>query len=57
MQDHGIGKAIIRNAGDQGAYNRLIQWAQFNDQVMEHILQYTLPQYGNPAGNEQVDEF
>jgi len=38
-------------------YDRLTQWKKFSKQVEAHILAYTLPQYANPDGNEQVDEF
>lgn len=38
-------------------YNRITQWEQFSAQVLEHIDQYTLVQYGNPEGDEQVDAF
>jgi hypothetical protein len=38
-------------------YSRIGQWKQFSHQVVLHIIQYTLPQYGNPAGDEQVDDF
>lgn len=38
-------------------YNRLFEWLEFNSQVMRHIEQYTMAQYGNKEGNEQVDSF
>lgn len=38
-------------------YDRIIQWEKFSDQILKHIEQYTLPQYGNDTGNEQVDSF
>ncbi len=38
-------------------YDRLKQWLDFNEQMQRHILRYTLAQYGNPDGNEQVDSF
>jgi hypothetical protein len=39
-------------------YDRLKQWKKFSSEQMErHIVQYTLEQYGNPSGNEQVDSF
>ena len=38
-------------------YDRLKQWLDFNEQMRRHILGYTLAQYGNPDGNEQVDSF
>jgi len=38
-------------------YDRLTQWDQFDQQLRRHILRYTLAQYGNPEGNEQVDSF
>jgi len=38
-------------------YNRLNQWNAFSEQVREHIVQYTLPQYGSADGTEQIDAF
>ena len=38
-------------------YDRLKQWLDFNEQMQRHIMKYTLAQYGNPEGNEQVDSF
>jgi hypothetical protein len=38
-------------------YDRIEQWRAFSNQVELHIEQYTLAQYGNPEGNEQVDTF
>lgn len=38
-------------------YKRLHQWALFNSQMNRHIGTYTLEQYGNPEGDEQVDAF
>ena len=38
-------------------YDRLTQWDQFDQQLRRHILRYTLAQYSNPEGNEQVDSF
>ena len=38
-------------------YNRVLQWEKFSGRVRKHIVEYTLPQYGNPAGNEQIDSF
>ena len=38
-------------------YDRLKQWDQFDQQLRRHIVRYTLVQYGNPDGNEQVDSF
>jgi hypothetical protein len=38
-------------------YNRIEQWDRFSEQVRRHIVQYTLEQYGNPEGDEQVEEF
>lgn len=38
-------------------YDRLKQWLDFNEQMRLHIETYTLAQYGNPDGNEQVDSF
>ena len=38
-------------------YNRIAQWEAFSERVEHHITNYTLEQYGNPDGNEQVDEF
>jgi len=38
-------------------YDRVKQWRLFSEQVEKHIIQYTLPQYGNKEGTEQVEEF
>ncbi|MFA7663139.1 MAG: hypothetical protein WCX88_04470 [Patescibacteria group bacterium] len=38
-------------------YDRVEQWRAFSKQIELHIQQYTLKQYGNQAGNEQVDTF
>jgi hypothetical protein len=38
-------------------YNRLQQWYKFSKLMEDHIVDYTLEQYGNPDGNEQVDSF
>lgn len=38
-------------------YDRIKQWNAFNNQVRAHIQEYTLAQYGNPEGDEQVDSF
>jgi hypothetical protein len=38
-------------------YPRLAQWSKFNHQMNSHIIDYTLEQYGNPEGDEQVDSF
>ena len=38
-------------------YNRVEQWRKFSALVEDHINNYTLEQYGNPEGNEQVDSF
>ena len=38
-------------------YDRLTHWNRFDEQMQRHILKYTLAQYGNPDGNEQVDSF
>ena len=38
-------------------YDRLKQWNSFAGQVELHIIDYTLPQYGNEGGNEQADGF
>lgn len=38
-------------------YDRVTQWHHFSEQVARHINEYTLVQYGHPAGNEQVDKF
>ena len=38
-------------------YNRVEQWRAFSKLVEEHITDYTLRQYGNSEGNEQVDNF
>ena len=37
--------------------NRVEQWRKFSALVEDHINTYTLEQYGNPEGNEQVDSF
>ncbi len=37
--------------------DRLQQWRQFSALVEDHIVNYTLEQYGNPDGDEQVDTF
>ena len=39
------------------AVDRIKQWDSFDEQVRRHITQYTIVQYGNPDGNEQVDSF
>lgn len=38
-------------------YNRLEQWRKFSALVEDHINAYTLQQYGNDEGNEQIDHF
>lgn len=38
-------------------YDRLVEWREFSEQVERHILEYTLPQYGSDAGDEQADGF
>jgi hypothetical protein len=38
-------------------YDRVVEWEAFSVQVERHIVDYTLPQYGSDAGDEQVDEF
>ena len=38
-------------------YYRLDHWARFNSQMNSHIINYTLEQYGNPEGDEQVESF
>jgi hypothetical protein len=38
-------------------YDRLRHWDHFNEQMRRHIMQYTLEQYGNSEGNEQVESF
>lgn len=38
-------------------YNRTKEWIHFSDQVDRHIIHYTLPQYGNTEGDEQIDTF
>jgi hypothetical protein len=38
-------------------YDRVDEWEKFSDQVRRHITEYTLEQYGNPEGQEQVDSF
>ena len=42
---------------DQMTYSRLDQWNYFDTQVISHIIQYTLPQYGGKEGSEQVENF
>lgn len=37
------------------AVDRIKQWDSFDEQVRRHITQYTIVQYGNPDGDEQVD--
>lgn len=39
------------------SYDRVTQWEGFSNQVRKHFADYTLQQYGNPEGNEQVDSF
>lgn len=39
------------------AVDRIKQWDSFDEQVRRHITQYTIVQYGNPDGDEQVDAF
>ena len=34
--------------------NRVAEWDQFAELVEAHIINYTLPQYDNPDGNDQV---
>jgi hypothetical protein len=38
-------------------YDRLREWRSFSMLVELHITNYTLKQYGNPSGNEQIDSF
>lgn len=38
-------------------YDRIKQWEGFSFQVSKHIIQYTLPQYGDSEGTEQIEEF
>ena len=38
-------------------YDRITQWRKFSEQMERHIVAYTLDQYGNKEGNEQVDTF
>lgn len=38
-------------------YDRIKQWREFSEQIERHITQYTKPQYGHKAGDEQVDGF
>jgi hypothetical protein len=35
--------------------DRLKEWEAFQREVEKHIRTYTLKQYGNPEGDEQVD--
>jgi hypothetical protein len=37
--------------------NRALEWSDFSYQVSKHILEYTIPQYGNPEGDDQVTSF
>ena len=37
--------------------DRLQQWRRFSELVEDHIVNYTLEQYGNPDGDEQVETF
>lgn len=58
MNDHGIKKAMVSlKCDDKGSYNRMTHWSDFSNQVFEHIIHYTLPQYGDQMGNEQIDSF
>lgn len=52
-------EAIAGNKIEPSAcrYDREREWEKFSDQIRKHIVQYTLIQYGNPEGNEQVDSF
>ena len=33
-------------------YNRCLEWKHFSDIVMKHILDYTIPQYGDSPEDE-----
>jgi len=37
--------------------NRLEEWEDFNQKMLIHIEDYTLAQYGNSSGDEQIDTF
>ena len=37
--------------------NRIKGWNHFAEQVNRHVVQYTIPQYGNDAGNDQASNF
>lgn len=39
------------------ALDRIRGWDHFKEQVSRHIVQYTIPQYGNDAGNDQASNF
>lgn len=36
---------------------RLNEWNDFHLQMRRHLLQYAEKQYGNPGGNEQLDNY
>jgi hypothetical protein len=37
--------------------DRINDWKKFNDQMEKHIKHYTLLQYDNPQGNDQVENW
>ena len=37
--------------------NRLQDWEKFNLQMYQHIEKYTISQYGNPDGDDQVESW
>lgn len=37
--------------------DRIKDWEIFSAKVLTHIKQYTLPQYQNPGGDDQVEHF
>ena len=44
-------KTIIKDK-----FSRVEQWKEFSDMVIDHIENYTLPQYGD-SDTDQIDEF
>jgi hypothetical protein len=39
------------------AIDRIKDWGIFSKKVLKHIEVYTIPQYQNPDGNDQVEHF
>lgn len=37
-------------------YDRIKEWRKFDEQVEKHIEQYTKVQYGDAAGEEQIEQ-